>query len=190
MSTYYKIPLEGINITGTSFFFTCIAGELKLQITGSWDTVLQYQYDLIQSRLKRMANSQPLKEADSYNRDYDYIEYYDVLYGTDLSAWLATSPVLPLDIVNLPPSSQLQILQDRITLCHGLKPVIEKYKEGLRWNVVVEDEQGVKTSAVIQPGGWFRNQANDYSFIFLSTKEYIGKDDLPYVYLFVEIKDV
>lgn len=189
MSKYYQVALKDVVVVDNAFSFNVTIQGIQFQVTGSWDTVLQYQYNIIKNRLIDMSKSQPLYKDKTYNRIYDYIDYYTSLDPYGLNEWLDTSPALPLDIINLPRATQISVLQDRISFSNDLKPILVKYEEGLRWNVIVKDSNNIKTSAVIQPGGWFRNQADDYSFAFLSTKEYVGIDDLPYTVFIVEMKN-
>lgn len=190
MAKYYRIDLNDITIENNSFSFDATVGtDLRLQIVGSWDTVLQYQYDIIKNRLITMSRADPLYSNEDYDRDYDYMEYYMALDGVNISDWLDTNPPLPNSLKTLPKETQVFIIQDRIAFCKDLRPVLTKYEEGLRWNIIVKDGGGTKTSAVIQPGGWFRDQADDYSFVFLSTKEYVGFDDLPYTRLIVRLNN-
>ena len=190
MVKYYRIDLNDITIENNSFSFDATVGtDLQLQVIGSWDTVLQYQYDIIKNRLTTMSKADPLYSNEDYNRDYDYMEYYMALDGVNISDWLDTNPPLPNSLKTLPKETQIFIIQDRIALCKDLQPILTKYEEGLRWNIIVRDGKGTKTSAVIQPGGWFRNQADDYSFVFLSTKEYVGFDDLPWTRLIVRLNN-
>lgn len=190
MVKYYRIDLNDVTIENNSFSFDATVGtDLQLQVIGSWDTVLQYQYDIIKNRLMTMSKADPLYSNENYNRDYDYMEYYMALNGVTISNWLDTNPPLPNSLKTLPKETQIFIIQDRITFCKDLQPILTKYEEGLRWNIIVRDGKGTRTSAVIQPGGWFRNQADDYSFVFLSTKEYVGFDDLPYTRLIVRLNN-
>lgn len=190
MAEYYRINLDNISIENNSFSFSATVGTgLQLQIEGSWDTVLQYQYDIIKNRLVTMAKADPLYDEGDYARDYDYMDYYMALDGVNLSDWLDTNPPIPNSLKTLTKETQIYILQDRIAFCKELQPVLIKYEEGLRWNVVIKDSNGVKTSAVVQPGGWFRNQADDYSFVFTSTKDHVGYDDLPYTRMIVRLNN-
>ena len=187
---YYLINLDDISIENNSFSFSATVGTgLQLQVAGSWDTVLQYQYDTIKNRLATMSRADPLYSNEDYNRDYDYIAYYMALDGVNISNWLDTNPPIPNSLKTLHKETQIVKIRDRITFCKDLQPILTKYEEGLRWNIVVKDNNGVETSAVIQPGGWFRNQADDYSFVFLSTKEYVGFNDLPYTGLIVRLNN-
>lgn len=190
MAKYYTLILDDIDIADDTFSFDMsVTPQVQLQVTGHWDTVLQYQYDVIKKQLIAMAKADPLNDNGEYIRDYDYIDYYMALVGVNLENWLVSNPVIPNDIKNAPLATQIFILQERIAFCQDLQPILQKYEEGLRWNVNVTDSNGITTAAVIQPGGWFRNQADDYSFSFLSTKSHVGIDDLPYVTMVVRINN-
>lgn len=200
MSTYYQTKFSEMEaVTDDFYFITDITPALQLSVTGAWDTTLQYQYDIIMEKLYQMQQSQPLKKDNILLRAYDYVEYYTGKNGPseDFSYWWnhwANLPYykdvgIPFDVRNMNEATARNFLASRIELCMGLKPILKRYRDGLRWNLIVEDNRGGRTSAVLQPGGWFKNSALDYSFKFVSDKEHIGHDDLAQVIMITEVKE-
>lgn len=195
MNSYYQFEMGQVEISEGSFYFYLNVGtDLQLQIKGAWDSVLQYQYDIIKEGLRTRAESQPLLLPNGeLSRDYDYIQYYLPFTDPDFNfeEWWEGDRAegVPFDVSRMELTQAQYIMNQRAGFCKELAPIIQKYKEGLRWNVLVEDNNGERTSAVIQPGGWFRNQALDYSFKFISEKPAIGIDDIPYVTMIIEVKD-
>lgn len=195
MSTYYKFDMGQAEVNeGTFYFYLNVGTDLQLQIRGAWDNVLQYQYDIIKEGLRTRSSSQPLLLPNGeLLRTYDYIQYYLPFTDPefDFEEWWNgdKSEGVPFDVSRMELTQAQYLINQRAGFCKELFPIVQKYKEGLRWNVLVEDNNGGRTSAVIQPGGWFRNQALNYSFKFISEKASIGVSDLPYVTMIIEVKD-
>lgn len=195
MSTYYKFDMGQAEVNeGTFYFYLNVGTDLQLQIRGAWDKVLQYQYDIIEEGLKTRSSSQPLLLPNGeLLRTYDYIQYYLPFTDPEFNFeewWNGDKPEgVPFDVSRMELTQAQYLMNQRAEFCKELSPIIQKYREGLRWDILIEDNKGERTSAVIQPGGWFRNQMLDYSFKFISEKASIGVDDLSYVTMIIEVKD-
>lgn len=192
MSQLYEIKLDQLTVDSDNFSFESDIGDsFSITVSAQWDTVLQYQYDLIEDGLKTKAYSLPLIKKGEMIRDYDYLEYYLQFASEDFNwiEWWATTDTKPFDVRSMGLAQARYLIKERAGFCKELRPIVTKYEEGLRWNITVEDTYGGTSTAVIQPGGWFKNQDFNYSYRFVSEKARIGHDDIPYVRMIVEDKN-
>lgn len=166
------------------------AGEVSLLCEFTWSVANQEQYDKLVAINKTSAFKDPIEKNGTYDRDYDYMAYYLGLQGVDLTEYINQGGLIPVSLRSQPLFKQIELIEDRIQVCVNLSNMFSQYKECMRWQVKVTTETGDITVAVVQPGGWFRNQDNTYSFRFTSDRDYIGRDDLKYVTIEVEVYGV
>lgn len=157
------------------------AGDYSLSFTFSWPENEQIQYDNLITNLTNSANNDPLvDEEGNYIRDYDYIDY-----------WLGVTSetvMWPVSMRNLSEEGKQEYIEQKQAECMALKELKEQYKELLYWNFVCTD--GTKTTTgLLHLGGWFCFAENGYQFRFVSDKEEIGRDDLKYVEIEVQVND-
>lgn len=188
-TTTYTLDLSDI-VDGTdSFTQTIQAGNLNLSCVFQWPTEIQEQYDAYLLRVTQAAQTDPIKLTNgSYNRDYDYVDYYASLANvSDLSAWLAAQTELPVSLSGQSLSYQLALLQTRIDTCVDLQAIFVQFKEDLCWQVTITENTDITIASVIL-GGWYRNQDSTYAFRFVSDgRTDIGKNDLTYVTMECEV---
>lgn len=188
MNTYiYK--LSNIEINDDSTTVTSIqAGPLTINVEFQWAIVSDEQFSLIVNQFAQYAAGDPLIMKDgSANRKYNYLLYYNALKNVNLDTWLDRDDiVLPMSLRGKAKYFQKEQLQKRITLCVSMMPIIMQYIEVLRWQAKVTCN-GETTIAVVQPGGWYRNQDDLFSFRFVSDLPYIGKEDLKTVTMEIEV---
>ncbi|MBO5921207.1 MAG: hypothetical protein J6Q48_02325 [Bacteroidaceae bacterium] len=160
-----------------------------VQFRFQWAVASDEQYNLIMRYINTKTRSDPLNDNGTFTYEYDYLSYYLALKDMDndeLNAWLDTDPVLPNSIVNSVRASQLLMLKSRIKECIALKPVVDQYKEVLRWQFQAT-YKGQITIGFIEPGGWYRNQDPDLCFRFVSELPYIGYKDFNNVTIEFEV---
>lgn len=181
----YKLPETN---AATSVTQVIQAGPLVVNLDLQWAIASDEQYSMIMKQFAQYAQSDPLIMPDgSSNRTYSYLLYYYDLSKVNLNEFLDNpKSVLPMSIKGHPRYFQLSQLQKRITVCVNMMPIVSQYIEVLRWQARVKCNNEV-TIAVVQPGGWYRNQDDLFSFRFVSDLSYIGKDDLNTVTMEMEI---
>lgn len=187
MTTYYH-QLE--SPTNDKLTQLVQVGRHTIHMDFQWAIASQEQLDMILRYIERMANSDPIvRSGHEYDRSYNYVLYYTDLAGVDLDTWLDSNPDLPKSLIGKSRDIQKTALYERISEMSALLPTINQYLEVLRWQVKVTTDGTHQTIAVVEPGGWFRNQDNTYAFRFMSEKAYIGREDLNKVYVEFEVYD-
>lgn len=189
MSTLYTLPLSLPDFETTTVINNVRVGSEMVQFRFQWAVASDEQYNLIMRYINTKTRSDPLNDNGTFTYEYDYLSYYLALKDMDdaeLNAWLDTDPVLPNSIVNSVRASQLLMLKGRIKECVALKPVVDQYKEVLRWQFQAT-YKGQITIGFIEPGGWYRNQDPDLCFRFVSELSYIGYKDFNNVTIEFEV---
>lgn len=181
-------PAEG----ATTIPINVTVGTRTLRFTFQWAIASAEQFDAIERYLKNKANGDPLDEGGEFNRDYDYLAFYTPLINMsddELVQWLNESSVLPRNIEQAPSiSSKLSLLHSAIAECAELDPVVRQYKEVMRWQFKMIYNNEV-TTGVVTTGGWYRNQAVNFDFRFVSDLKNIGYEDLGNVTMEFEVYD-
>lgn len=175
----------------TSLVKNITVGSKTLTFTFQWAIVSEEQYNIIMRYIEGKAHADPLIVGDVYVRDYDPMSYYLQLRDMDeeeLNTWLDTDPTLPKSISLASRASQIIMLQERIAECLALEPTIQQYEEVLRWGFAMTYEDDI-TVGVIEPGGWYRNQDESFSFRFISDLDIIRYDDFDKVSIEFEVYD-
>lgn len=189
MSTLYKIQLSLSDVDDTVLVNNIQVGSETVRFRFQWAIASEEQYNLIMRYIDTKTNSDPLNNDGTYTYEYDYMAYYlnlSTMTEEELDEWLDTNPVLPNSILNSVRASQILMLQKRITECLALKPVIDQYKEVLRWQFKATYKDQV-TVGFIEPGGWYRNQDPNLCFRFVSELPYIGRSDFNNVAIEFEV---
>lgn len=189
MSTLYTLPLSLPDLETTTIINNVRVGSEMVQFRFQWAVASDEQYSLIMRYINTKTRSDPLNNNGTFTYEYDYLSYYLALKDMDdieLNAWLDTNPVLPNSIVNAVRASQLLTLKGRIKESIALKPVVDQYKEVLRWQFQAT-YKGQITIGFIEPGGWYRNQDPDLCFRFVSELPYIGYKDFNNVTIEFEV---
>ena len=189
MSTLYTIQLELPDIDDTVVVNNIQVGSETVRFRFQWAVASEEQYNLIMKYLDTKTRSDPLNNSGVYTYDYDYMAYYLILASMteeELGEWLDTDPVLPNSIQEAVRASQLLMLKKRITECVALKPVIDQYKEVIKWQFQAIYRDHI-TVGVIEPGGWYRNQDPDLCFRFVSELPHIGRKDFNNVTIEFEV---
>ena len=157
------------------------AGDYTLSFTFSWPNEEQVQYDNLLTNLANPANNDPIVDADgNYVRDYDYIEYW-LGVTEETTEW-------PISTRNLSAEGKQAYVEEKQAECLALKEIKEIYEELLFWNFVCTDGEKT-TTGILHLGGWFCFAENGYMFRFVSDKAEIGREDLKYVRVEVQIND-
>lgn len=188
MGTLYSLRLtkeEG----ETTVLKDITVGSRSIQFRFQWAVASEEQLNILLSYIETKMKSDPLEVDGAYVHTYDYMGYYLALAGkseAELNEWLDSDPSLPISIQRVPRASQLLLLQSRIQECSALYPVLLQYKEVLRWQFhsLYEGETNV---GLVEPGGWYRSQDTAIQFRFVSSLDYIGKEDFNQVTLEFEV---
>lgn len=189
MSVLYTLPLALPDEDTTSIVNNIQVGKEVIRFRFQWAVASEEQYNLIMRYINTKTKSDPLNNDGVYTYDYDYMSYYlnlSTMSEEELNDWLDTNPVLPNSILNSPRASQILMLQKRIEECVTLKPVIDQYKEVIRWQFKATYKDQI-TVGFIEPGGWYRNQDPDLCFRFVSELPYIGRNDFNNVTIEFEV---
>lgn len=191
MSVLYTIPLSLPDDNSTTIVNNIRVGRDTIRFQFQWAVASEEQYNLIMRYISTKTKSDPLNDQGTYTYDYDYISYYlnlSQMTEQELADWLDTNPVLPNSILNAVRASQILMLKKRISECVSLKPVIDQYKEVIRWQFQAT-YRGQTTVGYIEPGGWYRNQDPELCFRFVSELAYIGYKDFNNVTVEFEVGD-
>nr|DAQ07686.1 MAG TPA: hypothetical protein [Caudoviricetes sp.] len=187
MKTIYALSLEDTQENPYAISAFIPGTGISLSISFRWDDTTQEQSDLFDKYVSQLSQNDPLIK-ETYDREYDYVQYYLSLEDLDLDKWLDSNPVLPQSLIERERVIQKKKIKERISLCQNISALQLQYKESLQWSVKVEDTNGNTYTSVLRLGGWNLNQAENYAFRFVSDdKENIGKNDLQYVTFEVKV---
>lgn len=187
MAATYQVQLP--EIVGDSYSATITAGSQSLTAEFTWPTEVQDEYDNWERVFAQLSQGDPINEGSTYNRTYDWIDYYLNLQDVDLDEWLATSPALPESIAQALVFKQKEIIQLRTADAQKLNDIRQLYKENLVWMFSFTDTLGRTSTGVVRPGGWYQYQDNYYSFRFVASLDSIQKDQIQYVQMEITIYD-
>jgi hypothetical protein len=191
MSTIYRAQLSKQSDDDTTIINSIDVGDKTILFRFQWAIVSEEQYSIVLNYIDTKRKSDPLNIDGAYTYDYDYMQYYlnlALMTEEELNDWLGTNPVLPSSIQNMQRTSQLLALRRRINECIALKPVLDQYKEIVKWQFHATYQDQI-TVGYIEPGGWYRSQDPEFSFRFISDLDYIGKDDFNNVIVEFEVRD-
>lgn len=156
----------------------------------AWPSAVEEQYGIIQHYFDTRAQSDPLVVDGDYVRNYDYFLYYAPLFSyteAQLTTWITQQDVLPNSILTASNTAEkLLRLQNNITDCRNLAPLVQQYQEMMIWKFQVMID-GQLTVGVIRPGGWYRTTDDELQLRFISGIEHIGKEDLGLVTIEFEV---
>ena len=187
MKTIYALNLEDTQENPYVISASIPGTGISLVISFKWDDTTQEQADLFDKYVSQLSQNDPLIK-ETYDREYDYVQYYLSLEDLDLDEWLDSNPTLPQSLVEKERVIQKKKIKERISLCQNISTLQLQYKELLQWSVKVEDTNGNIYTSVLRLGGWNLNQSENYAFRFVSNdKENIGKNDLQYVIFEVKV---
>lgn len=191
MSTIYELPLTLSSQESTYESYEISVGGGTILIQLQWAVASEEQYNIVARYLKTKSDSDPLNNNGEYSYDYDYLEYYYALKDyteEELTEWVQTASPIPNSLIGKPPASQLKLLQLRIEECEALYPVVQLYKELLRWQFRATYNDDIIVG-LVEPGGWYMNQDAALSFRFVSDLTAIRQSDLDKVTMEFEIKE-
>lgn len=192
MGTKYTLALTKPTDDATTIYKTINVGEKEVIFQFQWSVASEEQYNIIERYISSKTNSDPFLINGSYVYNYDYVAYYDRLFGlsdSQIGEWLDTDPLLPNSIKAMERSAQVYVLKQRATEAHALKAVVAHYREELKWHFQAS-YNGETTVGVIELGGWYRSQDPELQFRFVSPLTYVGKNDFSKVTLEFEVDNV
>lgn len=189
MSVVYSLPLSLPEDGSTTVINNIQVGNEVVYFRFQWAIASEEQYNIVRNYINTKTKSDPLNIDGTYTYEYDYMSYYLLLSNMseqELNEWLDTGPVLPNSILNSSRPSQIAMLKKRIQECKALKPVVEQYKEVVKWQFKAVYKDQV-TTGVIEPGGWYRNQDPNMCFRFVSELDHIERLDFNNVTIEFEV---
>ena len=190
MSTRYILPLTVPEEGATTVYKNITVGSYVFYFKFQWAVASKEQLDIILNYINTRQRSDPLYVGDSYTRDYDYMGYYLALVDyteEQLSEWIKTAKALPSSVIHAPDASKLLILQENIGVCKTLEPVLDQYKETVRWQFRASCN-GEVIAGFLEAGGWYWNQDENVCFRFISDLDTIGQEHLNKVSVQFEVK--
>jgi hypothetical protein len=189
MGTVYTLPLKLPEADATTIFKNITVGDRNIQFRFQWAVASEEQYNIVLQYLSLKTKSDPLYVDGAYTYNYDFIEYYyplSLMTDAELEEWIGEEHPLPASIVSAQLAAQMTVLKMRAKEAASLKPVVEQYKEVLKWQFhsLYNGETNV---GVVEPGGWYRSQDVDLQFRFVSPLAYIGRKDFERVTIEFEV---
>lgn len=172
-----------------SFIKLIQVGNRVLKFNFQWAIVSEEQFGIIDKYLITKSNSDPLIKDGSFDRTYNWFEYYYALRDVDIDDWLDGDPVLPVSINGKPRATQKYLLNLHIQEAVALAPAMRIYDDILKWQFTMTSDDLDTVVGYVQPGGWYHNQDNNMSFRFTSEIDRVGKDDITKVAIVFEVYD-
>lgn len=190
MTTYtLDIPEDNID---DSFELVVSVGSKSITMSFLWDNAAEEQYNELVQACKVESQSDPLKEVGYYNKDYDYIEYWEQFRNMSQQQRLdwCKNPTWapPASFSGLSPERQVVLIGEHLEDTQEATRRLTVFKECMRWQVKADYEGDIDV-AVVQTGGWYRQQNSIYAFRFVSSLDEIGRDDLKTVTIEFEVYD-
>jgi len=191
MSSIYLAKLTKQSDNDTTVIKNIMVANKEIVFRFQWAVASEEQYAIVLQYINTKTKSDPLNRDGTYTYEYDYLDYYlalEDMTDEELNEWLDTGPALPNGIKIAPRPSQLLMIHRRIEECQALRPVVNQYKEIVKWQFHAI-YNGQTTVGYIEPGGWYRNQDPELCFRFISDLPYIGKNDFNNVSIEFEVND-
>ena len=158
---------------------TLTAGDHSLECVFQWPDEVQTQLDTLQRIIDGYAKSDPIiKEDGSYDRNYDYIDYYTSIpdYGSGMVEWWEEQTEVPQSLYKS--DFPYTLLTQRKELCMELNAYLNDLQDMLVYQCIIKDETGYKSVMSVRPGAYCCWRDTAWSLRFTSNLEQIGKDDL------------
>ena len=191
MSTRYILPITVSEEGATTVYKNVTVGPYIFYFKFQWAVASDEQLNLILRYIDTRTRSDPLLVRGAYTYDYDYMKYYLPLANyteEQLVEWLQTTEILPSSIIQASAPSKLLILQENIETCKTLKPILDQYKETVRWQFRASCNGEVITG-FLETGGWYWNQDEHVCFRFISDLDTIDRDHLDKVTIQFEVNN-
>ena len=183
----YEFKLQD---TSDDFTTAVQVGTHAASLRCTWAIASNEQSDILEKSIREASLRDPLISRDkmTISRAYDWVEFYYNIRYADLEQWFNTADMIPQSITGMSTSQAVSVIQQRVVIAESTVNLRTLYKETLRWQFTWKGDEDTITG-FIQPGGWYRWQDRSYAFRFVSDREYIGKDDLPYIKVEIEVYD-
>lgn len=188
----YRISLADLIAEDIDFLITISAGSKEYQCHFLWDIATQEQYDNLVKEIAMLSATDPLVTGDEYVRDYNWVEYYithfEGLSDSEIIEWVSSSTSIPQSLRNKSSYQITVIVKENLEKAQAYAEQLVEYNELLRWQCTVTCED-VKTTTIVQPGGWY-NYDSGNAFRFISGDHtYVGLNDLQYVSMEFDIDE-
>lgn len=184
---YFELPES----ESTDFSITLNVGEHSLRIHFLWSFVSQEQDTILEETIARFADTDPIDMGASYDRDYDYVNYYLPFVNATVSRieeWLTTTPHLPVSLHGLQLFKQVELVQQRATVAYEFNIWRRLYSETLIWQVTFE-ENDIKIVGTLRPGAMYETVDGSMTIHVESLLTSIGQNDLQNVAFRIEVEE-
>lgn len=193
MSRIYVAQLQQPDEGNTYVFNTINVAGNTITFEFKWASASEEQFNMVRKWIDQQAYTDPIIIGNTFVTEYDWLEFYYKLRNmsdSELITWVHDPDTqLPKSLQTGEDYSRLVLIKERIAECVSLYPVVQQYKEIMRWQFKSTFNGEVNVGA-IEIGGWYRNQDSQLSFRFVSDLEAIGYNDLGNVEIEFEIKSV
>lgn len=180
----YKYTIQASDISGTDFTIPITVGTKAYTFRFLWCTELQEQLEELLQRVTTLANSDPIVEGSTYNRDYDWVDYYlqfANMSSSQIQEWYNAQEYLPQSLIGKSSSVYVSLIQSRYADAYEYNREFAIKQEAFRWNVEVSLPDNDKVVTFLQPGAWI-DYGTDHAFRFTCEgRANVGLTDLQYV---------
>ena len=184
----YTSPIVGSN---DMFSQSCSAGGLLLTISFQWSYVSQEIYDDVVKQILLKRNTLPLidKSTNKVIREYDYFTYWLTVPTNynDIITWLSQENTIPYIPGASSDSYKVQQILQESTFAQALFYEVAEYGEQLYWMANISIN-GQEIHCTVRPGAII-DLGNNITLSFISDRDSIGRDELQYVTIKVEVPD-
>lgn len=190
MSSYYRYIETDVNVPD-SFQKSVSVGGMSITLEFIWPTYIEEEIHNIELAAYARMASQGL---DDGRQDYDYFTYWNdvAVYLTTHTSeqWIAdTTKAKPINLYMIPDADKDAWIEEQLDFYIGCMDMFAFYNELLVWEVRMS-YRGYTVSNAVNLGGWTEFPDGSFSFRFASSsKEHIGRDDLPYLAIYFEVND-
>lgn len=190
MSKYYRYT-ETASEVPDKFQKTINVGGKNITVEFVWPTYIEGEVRNIELAAYAHMTGQGL---DDGRQLYDYFAYWDDTskYLTTHTAeqWIAdVTKAHPVVALSKTGDALHDWLAEQISFYNDCLTMLSFYYELLVWEIKIS-YGGYTLSSAVNLGGWTEFPTGSFAFRFSSTsKEHIGRDDLPYLNVYFEVYD-
>lgn len=189
MRSKYIFSLPDTN--SPDFTITLNVGTHTLRIRFLWSFVSEAQATILEETIARFAETDPLDTKPAYTRDYDYVNYYLPFFNattTTIEGWLLSGVPLPISLKGLPLFKQVELVQERASVCSEFNTWRRLYSELAGWQVTIEEED-MKIVGGLLPGASYEKEDASFCLSVVSKLDNIGQNDLVNVVFRIEVEE-
>lgn len=190
MSKYYRYTETAAEVPD-NFQKTINVGSKNVTVEFVWPTYIEEEIHNIELAAYARMTSQGLDDGIQI---YDFFDYWEdttnYLMTHTAEQWL-TDPTKAHPVIALSKTGDdlNNWLVEQISFYNDCINMLSFYYELLIWEIKIS-YGGYTLSSAVNLGGWTEFPTGSFSFRLSSTsKEHIGRDDLPYLNMYFEVYD-